>query len=142
MFQPGLPGLDECVFVHNTLMKKYIPKLFFRLEEIGFIPQMYCSHWYMTVFAVYFPIDIVVRLWDVYLVEGRKTVFRLCLAIMKIHEDKLINCPFEECFTVFKEYKNTVNLDEMFKVAFSFTFSKSYINDLIQQYQKSKKQKK
>lgn len=40
----------------------------------------------MTLFAVYFPIEIVVRIWDVFLVEGRKTIFRLALAILKINE--------------------------------------------------------
>jgi hypothetical protein len=95
IFQPGLPGLEECIFVHNALLKKYMPKLAARLTEIGFVPQMYCVHWFMTIFAVYFPMDIVVRIWDVYLIEGRKTVFRIGLAIMKIHEDELMDLSFD-----------------------------------------------
>ena len=127
----GLPGLDECIFVHNSLMNKYIPKLHQRLTEINFIPQMYCSQWFMTAFAVYFPMETVVRIWDVYFVEGRKTLFRLSLAIMKINEDKLMQASFEDCFAVFKEYKNVVDIDELFKVGFGFTFSKAYIFELL-----------
>jgi hypothetical protein len=38
---------------------------------------------------------------------------------------------FEDCFAVFKEYKNVVDIDELFKVGFGFTFSKAYISDLL-----------
>ena len=24
IFQPGLPGLEECIYVHNALLKKYV----------------------------------------------------------------------------------------------------------------------
>jgi hypothetical protein len=44
----------------------------------------------MTMFAVSFPLNIVVRIWDVIFIEGRKTVFRLALAILKINEKKLM----------------------------------------------------
>ena len=116
--------MEECIYVHNALLKKYMPKLATKLTEIGFLPQMYCVHWFMTIFAVYFPMDVVVRIWDVYLIEGRKTVFRLGIAIMKIHEDQLMQASFDQCFDLFKEYKEKVNLVELFKVAFNFTFSK------------------
>ena len=52
----------------------------------------------MTLFAVYFPIDVVVRIWDIFMVEGRKTIFRLCLAILKINEQALLKSDMSECF--------------------------------------------
>ena len=42
---------------------------------------MYGSRWFMTVFSDYFPINIVVRILDIYLMEGRKILFRIALAI-------------------------------------------------------------
>ena len=51
---------------------------------------MYCTNWYLTLFTGYFPIEIASRIMDVYLTEGRKTLFRISLAIMKINEDKLM----------------------------------------------------
>jgi len=39
--------------------------------------------------------EIVVRIWDIYFIEGRKTVFRIGLAIMKIHEDQLMDLTFD-----------------------------------------------
>lgn len=44
----------------------------------------------MTLFASYFPLDVVLRIWDVYFTEGRKTIIRVSLAILKINEQKLL----------------------------------------------------
>jgi TBC1 domain family member 10 len=44
----------------------------------------------MTIFACYFSTEVVARIWDVYFVEGRKTIFRISLAILKINEKELL----------------------------------------------------
>ena len=54
--------------------------------EIGFTPQMYASRWFMTIFADAFPMNVVVRIMDIYLMEGRKILFRVALAIFKLLE--------------------------------------------------------
>lgn len=101
---PGFPGLKESFYIHEQLLKKYLPKLYTHLQKEGIIPEVYCTNWYMTMFVVYFPIEVVVRIWDVYLVEGRKTIFRLSLAIMKINEEALLKGDISESFSIFKEY--------------------------------------
>ena len=40
----------------------------------------------MTLFADFFPINVVVRILDIYLMEGRKIIFRIALAIFKLCE--------------------------------------------------------
>jgi hypothetical protein len=87
LFLPGMPGLERSFYVFLSLQKQYLPKVFHRLNELGFVPQMYASQWFLTMFAIYFPIDIVVNLWDIMLVEGRKTIFRVALAILKLNEE-------------------------------------------------------
>ena len=69
-----------------SLFKKYLPRLFQKLNDVGFSPQMYASKWFMTLFSDYFTMNIVVRILDIYLMEGRKIIFRIALAIMKMCE--------------------------------------------------------
>lgn len=51
---------------------------------------MYASKWFMTLFSDYFPMNIVVRILDIYLMEGRKIIFRLTLAIFKLCEKEMM----------------------------------------------------
>ena len=88
----------------------------------------------MTLFSIYFPFDTVVRIWDIYLVEGRKTLFRIALAILKINEKELMEAEMEGLFSVLKDYKENVDVEKLLKVAFSFTFSKKLVDQLADEY--------
>jgi len=87
VYQPGLTGLEYSNYIHLCLMKKYIPKLHDKMLAEGFSPQMYTGSWFMTCFCNYFEYHLVVRILDIYLVEGRKTLFRIALAILKVNEE-------------------------------------------------------
>ena len=75
-----------------------------------------------------------VRIWDIYLVEGRKTLFRIALAILKVNEKELMEAEMEGLFNVLKDYKEKVDLDKLLKVAFNFTFSHKLIDQLEIEY--------
>ena len=45
---------------------------------------MFGSSWFITIYADFLPIEAVVRIFDIYLMEGRKILFRIALAIFKL----------------------------------------------------------
>ena len=71
-------------------MEKYLPRLHEKFIDIGFVPSMYSSLWFITLFVVDFPIETVVRIWDVFFIEGRKVVYRIALAAFKLMEESLL----------------------------------------------------
>ena len=94
-FEPGFPGLEECYYIFFKLIQKYLPKVYDHLDKEDVLPMMFCSQWFMTAFANDFSLDIVVRIWDVYFVEGRKTLFRIGLTILQLNQDEILRKPFE-----------------------------------------------
>lgn len=58
-----------------------MPKLAGHMEEEGVLPTMYCSQWFLTLYAYTLPIDHLLRVWDVFLLEGPKVLFRLACSI-------------------------------------------------------------
>ncbi len=53
-----------------------MPRLAAHMEEEGVLPTMYCSQWFLTLYAYTLPIDHLLRVWDVFLLEGPKILFR------------------------------------------------------------------
>ena len=105
VFLPGLPGLEKNFYIMLSLIRKYMPKLLAKMAEIDFTPQMYGSSWFITLFADYLPIDVVVRIFDIYLMEGRKILFRIALAIFKLNEKELMKAPdLELPLTLLKQF--------------------------------------
>jgi hypothetical protein len=115
-----------------------MPKLFAHMIEVGFIPQMYASQWFLTLFAVYFEMDVVVRIWDILLVEGRKTIFRVGLAILKVLEKKLMGAELGDMFIIFREFRSEVKIEALLKAAMDFTFSKKLLSNCEKEFRSNK----
>jgi len=90
-FKPNMPALFRSFYCLQKLTEKYLPKIHKRFNEVGFIPPMYASQWFMTIFVVDFPIETVVRIWDIFIIEGRKVIYRIALAVFKFMEKRLLD---------------------------------------------------
>jgi len=135
VYLPGLPGLEKYFYIMMTLLRKYMPKLQRKLAELDFSPQMYASRWFITLFADYFPIEIVVRILDIYLMEGRKILFRVALAVFKLCEAQLMTATdLELPLTLFKSFPATVKVDSLLTAAHKFTFSRKLVDRFEREY--------
>ena len=68
------------------LLKHKLPRLYAHFDALGLHPTMYSAQWFMTIFTYNFPFSVVVRIWDSFLLEGWKVVFRVALGLLKKHE--------------------------------------------------------
>ena len=134
MFLPGMPGLGRAFYVHLSLMKKYLPKLHSHLTDMGFLPQTYGSQWFMTIFSITFPFPCIVRVWDIFMVEGRKILFRVALAVFKLNEKTLLQRDMEGIFDCLKEFSKDMQAELLIKTALSFKFSGTLIDKLEKEY--------
>ena len=48
MFKNGFPGLQESYYIHDQLMKKFLPDLHRALHQEGIVAELYATHWFMT----------------------------------------------------------------------------------------------
>ena len=60
----------------TTAMWRQVPKVGAHLEREGVHATMFCSHWFITLFAYTLPFDHLLRVWDVLFLEGPKIIFR------------------------------------------------------------------
>ncbi|XP_015771849.1 PREDICTED: TBC1 domain family member 2B-like [Acropora digitifera] len=49
-------------------------------------------NWFLTVFVDNFPVETTLRVWDTFLFEGNKILFRFALAVFKNSEELLLKC--------------------------------------------------
>ena len=53
-----------------------VPRVGAHLRREGVHATMFCSHWFITLFAYTLPFDHLLRVWDVLFLEGPKIIFR------------------------------------------------------------------
>jgi hypothetical protein len=99
-----------------------------------FLPQTYGSQWFMTIFSCNFPIASIVRIWDIFMVEGRKILFRIALAVFKMNEKVLLQQDMEGFFEVIREFSKEIDQNMLIKTALSFKFPGALIGRLENEY--------
>merc|ERR1712054_75997 len=100
---PNLPLLNKYFFQLQRLLEMHMPLLYNHLAQQGVEPTMYASQWFMTVCIYNFPFSTVVRVWDIFLAEGVKIIFRIALAILKLNQEALLNESFEQILQTLKQ---------------------------------------
>ena len=64
------------------------------------------------------------------MVEGRKILYRVSIAIFKLLEKELMKCEMEGVFEVLGKFQKDIDPDELIKTALSFTFPGSLVDKL------------
>lgn len=68
------------------------------------MPPIYATQWFMTIFSTNMPIELTLRIWDIFFIEGKKILYRVALAIFKILEKELLESDFEGLNRKIKEF--------------------------------------
>ena len=143
-YKPNFPQLKSTFYVFLNLLKKFIPKVYELFRKEGMIPSMYASEWFICLFSRNLEFNALVRIFDIFLLEGFKVIYRFALAFLKLKEDKFLEGKdglasimqtMNECYII-------DDIEKLIKVAFGFSLSRKYISKLEVEYESIKNDQK
>mmetsp|Transcript_75153 Transcript_75153/g.200591 ORF Transcript_75153/g.200591 Transcript_75153/m.200591 type:complete len:178 (+) Transcript_75153:616-1149(+) len=134
LFRPGLPLLNRYFFQLQRLIQIHLPALYEHLGQHGVEPSMYASQWFMTVCIANFPFATVVRVWDIFLNEGVKIVFRVALALLKLNQERLLAQTFEQILLTLREAPRRIEDEPLIQVALAIKLKNTKLKELEQEY--------
>lgn len=140
IYKPGFPELKKKFYVLLNLEKKFIPKIYDILKRDGIFPSIYASEWFICLFSKDLKINVLVRIFDTFLFEGFKVIYRFALAFLKMKEKQFIKGKPGIVYTmeIIKKCFDDIDIEALFKVAFSFHLSKKHINKFELEYEQNK----
>lgn len=94
----------------ETVLRKKNKSLFNHLEECQTVTDTYLMLWYFTVFQADFPLNLSLRIWDIFLLEGDAMFLPMAYTLITFREKELKKeeCP-KACIT---NFKNTLQYEE------------------------------
>ncbi|XWS46427.1 hypothetical protein CRYUN_Cryun14cG0065700 [Craigia yunnanensis] len=126
LYQVGLPLVQQYLFQSEHLVREHLPKLGEHFSQEMINPSMYASQWFITVFSYSFPFPLALRIWDVFLYEGVKIVFKVGLALLKYCHDDLIKLSFEKLIHALRNFpEDAMDPDTLLPMAYSIKVSRS-----------------
>ncbi|KDE06357.1 hypothetical protein MVLG_03266 [Microbotryum lychnidis-dioicae p1A1 Lamole] len=78
--------------VLKTLVVRLMPDLAAHLEDLGVELPAITFGWFLSLFTDALPIQTLLRIWDLIFVFGTVMLFRVAVAILKLHETEILSC--------------------------------------------------
>ena len=143
-YKPNFPDLKKTFYILLNLMKKFLPKIYELFKKEGMMPSMYASEWFICVFSRNLEFNTLVRIFDVFLLEGYKVIYRFALAFLKLKEEKFLvgKDGLASIMKTMNECTEDVDVEKVFKIAFGFSLSRKYIDKLGIEYETIKNNQK
>ena len=88
----------------------------------------------MTIFTRNFSFEFVTRVWDIFLYEDFKILYRICLGLLKSIETKILKADFESIMHTIRRIPQEIDIEEALKMCWSIPLERAKINQLNDAY--------
>jgi hypothetical protein len=114
MFIQDMPGLHLHLYQFERLLEDLEPALYCHLYRRGVSPQLYATQWFLTLFAYRFPLQLVLRIYDLLLSEGLEgAILKFGIVLMQKNAEVLLGMNDMASLTTFlKERLFDVYIDQ------------------------------
>ncbi|CAF4134934.1 unnamed protein product, partial [Rotaria sp. Silwood2] len=119
-YDAGLTGAQVDQFVLKDLLKQKAPDIdqHFEINEVEITSLT--LNWFMAIFIESVPFETLLRIWDCFLLEGAKVLFRFALAILIINRESILTKT--DTISMMKQIKDStkhlIDVESLFKIAF------------------------
>ncbi len=110
LFTQDVPLLKQFFYKLDRLVHLHYPELSSAFRVEGISMSFFASAWFLTIFAYSLqyskeerPSEVIIALWDAFLVDGWKAVFKSALFILSELRSKLLDCKFDQIMAIFGE---------------------------------------
>ncbi|KAF0687928.1 Aste57867_20420 [Aphanomyces stellatus] len=141
IYRPGMPRAAEIMSIFEQCTKTYLPKLTEHMDAEGLHPTMYATQWFITLYSYSFPFEFVTRVWDIFLHEGWKIVYRIAIALLKVSEKTLTGMKFEKIMEYFRDLPTSVDTAEVLATAIDIPMTNRQLTQMREAYQTSQAKK-
>ena len=91
MFVKDMPGLHLHLYQFERLLEDLEPALYCHLHRKGVSPRLYATQWFLTLFAYRFPLQLVLRIYDLILSEGLEgAILKFGIVLMQKNAETLL----------------------------------------------------
>lgn len=120
LYSSNLSGCHVEMRTLQELVASKLPQLASHLSGLKCDMSILATDWFLCLYCTTLPGKTAIRLWDALLLEGPKVLFRVALALLKMHEPSLLatDNPGDVLRTIRLVSAEEFDRDELMKVAF------------------------
>lgn len=112
MFQEKMKGLELRLYQYDRILEDHEPKLAIHLKRQHIESSLYAAQWFLTLFTYKFPLQLVLRVFDLLFSEGLEgPILKFGIVLMKQNAERLLSLEFDALAPFLKEKLFDVYID-------------------------------
>ncbi|SSD59462.1 uncharacterized protein SCODWIG_01223 [Saccharomycodes ludwigii] len=102
MFLADMPGLMLKLYQFDRILEETSPQLYNHLIRQGVRSDMYATQWFLTFFGYKFPLQFVLRIFDIVFAEGLESLLKFAIALIIKNKNQILNLNFDKLLDFLK----------------------------------------
>lgn len=112
MFQEKMKGLELRLYQYDRILEDHEPRLAIHLRRQSIESSLYAAQWFLTLFTYKFPLQLVLRVFDLLLSEGLEApILKFGVVLMRRNAGSLLGMEFDTLGPYLKERLFDVYID-------------------------------
>nr|CDS24377.1 rab GTPase activating protein 1 [Echinococcus granulosus] len=141
LFLKNCEGLFRCFYQFECLLRDQLPDVAKAFEDLGVKVHMFASQWFLTLFMAKFPLNLVFRIFDIFLAEGLIFIFKVMISLLRTSRSCLLSLDFEGTLKYFrvtlpKRYRSREACDQLIAMACSAKVSGSRLKRYAREWER------
>ena len=95
--------LNKNIVLFSELVKKYLPKIHQHFTNLEIEHELYFIPWMTEIYSSSMSYKLLLRVLDLYLINGEYILFQIGLSILAVQEDDLLDLAISEIFKILKK---------------------------------------
>eukprot|EP01129_Flabellula_baltica_P017679 TRINITY_DN9883_c0_g1_i1.p1 TRINITY_DN9883_c0_g1~~TRINITY_DN9883_c0_g1_i1.p1 ORF type:complete len:688 (-),score=138.04 TRINITY_DN9883_c0_g1_i1:18-2081(-) len=113
-FSEDFSELRKGWYIHNCVLKDYLPKVYNHFEEHAILPQFYVNPWFLKIFLDSLSDSLVRRVWDIFLYEGSWVIYTINMCLLKSLSKQIVKLDAEGLMLFWKQIGSKIVNDDLF----------------------------
>ncbi len=152
LFKDDLEKLKKYFYVFERLINILLPELYFYFKNNNINVNFFISPWFITLFTCAYPYvsdmknpKILLRIWDLFIFNGWKSIIKIGLSLIKHFESKLLSLTFENLLhflitdIIKSEFFSNQNFDKLMFITINFKIKGELISNIENEYEMKRK---
>ncbi|CAI5727051.1 unnamed protein product [Peronospora effusa] len=131
MFRLEATRTFHYINIYNQIFEYELPALAAYFQEIGIDAQMYAVDWALTLFTRCLPLDLALRIWDVYVLLGSPFFFQASMGLLSLFQDSLLTMEPEDIMRLLHTFPKNISSQQLFEAISSVHLSCQEITELL-----------
>ena len=136
LYLKNMPDFSIRVYQLKKLIEFYFPKLGNHLKRNQINIDLFFSKWLLTIFSNYLPFEVLYNVWDVFIIDRWKALFKFCMILLDFMKENLMKMDLNAFSQYFRssDLLTSLSFEEIIKHYKDYKITNKKLKELREEY--------